>query len=211
MGQTKFDKMVEEEAAAFALGIGRFLSGRPMRGKRTTGATFFCAGRRVLPDVEERRVPRSAYRAGWQRLAFRFAGLGATGGVGYWALWEHQDATVTAARDLWENPEPVLDTLQSGGIGAGCAVSAGGIAYGLLTRRRREFMREWVRPLHEALAVPLGISELTDSRRYLHVPRDFADDDAEIRIDIPAHMRFNEDLVTDLIRKKLALGHVSFT
>ncbi|MFF5393355.1 helicase HerA domain-containing protein [Streptomyces sp. NPDC013012] len=43
------------------------------------------------------------------------------------------------------------------------------------------------------------------------MPRDFADDDAEIRIDVPTHMRFNEDLVTDLIRKKLALENVSFT
>ncbi|MFD5110323.1 helicase HerA domain-containing protein [Streptomyces cinereoruber] len=211
MAQTKFDKQVEEEAEAFALGIGRFLSGRPLRGKRTTDATFFHAGRRVLPDVEERRVPRSAYRAGWQRLAFRFAGLGATGGIGYWALWEHQEETFALARDLQADPDPALAVLQTGGIGAGCAVTAGGIAYGLLTRRRREFMREWVRPLHEALAVPLGISELTDPRRYLHVPRDFADDDAEIRIDVPTHMRFNEDLVTDLIRKKLALENVSFT
>jgi hypothetical protein len=32
-------------------------------------------------------------------------------------------------------------------------------------------MREWVTPLHEALAVPLGMSELTDPRRYLHVPQ----------------------------------------
>ncbi|MFF5393440.1 hypothetical protein ACFY5H_34970 [Streptomyces sp. NPDC013012] len=54
MAQTKFDKMVEEEAEAFGLGIGRFLSGRPMRGKRTTDATFFRAGRRVLSDFETR-------------------------------------------------------------------------------------------------------------------------------------------------------------
>ncbi|MEU0403752.1 hypothetical protein ABZ318_26680 [Streptomyces sp. NPDC006197] len=210
MAQTKFDKMVEEEVEALALGIGRFLSGRPLRGERPTDATFFRAGRRVLPDVEERRIPRSAYRAGWQRLASRLASLGATGGVGYWAPWEHQEETFTLARDLWANPDPVLDTLQSGGIGAGCALTAGGIAYGLLTRRRREFMREWMIPLHEALAVPLGISELTDPRRYLHMLRNFADD-AEIRIDVPAHMRFSEDLVTDLVKKKLALENVSFT
>ncbi|GAA2733571.1 hypothetical protein GCM10010360_22730 [Streptomyces nogalater] len=41
----------------------------------------------------------------------------------------------------------------------------GGAVYGLATRKRREFMREWVTPLHEALAVPLGMSELTDPRR----------------------------------------------
>ncbi|MFL4910756.1 helicase HerA domain-containing protein [Streptomyces sp. MMS24-I2-30] len=59
--------------------------------------------------------------------------------------------------------------------------------------------------------MPLGMSELTDPRRYLHVPRNFSDDDAEIRIDVPTHMRFNEDLVADLITKKLALENVSFT
>ncbi|MFE5549483.1 hypothetical protein ACFQ71_37515 [Streptomyces sp. NPDC056534] len=56
-----------------------------------------------------------------------------------------------------------------------------------------------------------GLSELTDPRRYLHVPRNFSDDDAEIRIDTPEHLRFNEDLVADLIKKKLALENVSFT
>ncbi|MGW1974240.1 helicase HerA domain-containing protein [Streptomyces sp. NPDC001889] len=59
--------------------------------------------------------------------------------------------------------------------------------------------------------MPLGIPELTDPRRYLHVPRNFSDDDAEIRIDVPTHMRFNEDLVADLVAKKLALENVSFT
>ncbi|MFF5442192.1 hypothetical protein [Streptomyces achromogenes] len=87
----------------------------------------------------------------------------------------------------------------------------GGAVYGLATRKRREFMREWVTPLHEALAVPLGMSELTDPRRYLHVPRNFSDDDAEIRIDVPTHMRFNEDLIADLIKKKLARENGSFT
>lgn len=87
----------------------------------------------------------------------------------------------------------------------------GRAAYGLLTRGRREFTREWVRPLHEALAKPLGISELTDPRRYLHSPRTFSDDDAQIRIDVPHRLDFNEDLVADIIVKKLALGHVSFT
>ncbi|MEN8655442.1 pRL2-11 [Streptomyces sp. 21So2-11] len=90
-------------------------------------------------------------------------------------------------------------------------MAVGGLAYALCTRRRRELMREWVVPLHQALAVPLGISELTDPRRYLHVPRNFSDDDAQIRIDVPRHLRFSEDLVADLIAKKLALENVSFT
>lgn len=60
--------------------------------------------------------------------------------------------------------------------------------------------------LHEVLAAALGMSELTDPRRYLHVPRDFNDDDAEIRIDVPTHLRFNEDLAADLIVKNRCCG-----
>ncbi|WP_435609594.1 helicase HerA domain-containing protein [Streptomyces sp. C10-9-1] len=210
MARTKFDKQVDETAESVAFGIGRFLAGRPLRGERTTNATFWRSGTRVLPKVEG-KVSRSAYRAGWQRLTFRISGLAATGAGGYWALWENQDSTVATVRDVWENPDPAIAAAQTGGIGLVSAGAVGSAAYGLATRKRREFMREWVTPLHEALAVPLGMSELTDPRRYLHVPRNFSDDDAEIRIDVPTHMRFNEDLVADLIVKKLALENVSFT
>ncbi|MEU3219782.1 hypothetical protein [Streptomyces sp. NPDC006971] len=41
--------------------------------------------------------------------------------------------------------------------------------------------------------------------------RNFSDDDTEIRIGTPGHPRFNEDLVADLITKKLALENVFFT
>ncbi|MFF7903785.1 helicase HerA domain-containing protein [Streptomyces sp. NPDC007920] len=210
MAQTKFDKQVEETAEAVMFGIGRFLAGRPMDGERKTDATFWHTGTRVLPKVEG-RVSRSAYRAGWKRLTFRITGLAATGAGGYYALWENQDTTVATVRDVWENPGLAIAAAETGGVGLASALAVGGAAYGLATRKRREFTREWIRPLHEALAVPLGMSELTDPRRYLHVPRNFFDDDAEIRIDVPTHMRFNEDLVADLIVKKLALENVSFT
>ncbi|MFE2561268.1 helicase HerA domain-containing protein [Streptomyces sp. NPDC059352] len=210
MAQTKFDKQVEETAESLMFGIGRFLAGRPMDGERKTDATFWRSGTRVLPKVEG-RVSRSSYRAGWQRLTFRISGLAATGAAGYYALWEKQDATVAAVTDVWENPDPAFAAAQTGSIGLVSAAAVGTTAYRLATRKRREFMREWVTPLHEALAMPLGMSELTDPRRYLHVPRNFSDDDAEIRIDTPGHLRFNEDLVADLIKKKLALENVSFT
>ncbi|MEU7061697.1 hypothetical protein [Streptomyces sp. NPDC046197] len=68
-------------------------------------------------------------------------------------------------------------------------------------------------PLHQALAVPLGIPEQTGPRRYLHglVNVNVNDADAAIGIDVAAHLRFNEDLVADLIVKKRALENVSFT
>ncbi|MEU7088125.1 helicase HerA domain-containing protein [Streptomyces achromogenes] len=209
MARTKFDEQVEESAESLVFGIGRFLAGRPMDGERKTDATFWRAGTRVLPTVEG-RVSRSSYRAGWQRLVFRISWLGAAGGGAY-LVGSHPDTTAQTVRDVWENPDAAIAAAQTGGIGLVSAAVVGGAVYGLATRRRREFMREWVTPLHEALAVPLGISELTDPRRYLHVPRNFSDDDAEIRIDVPTHMRFNEDLVADLIVKKLALENVSFT
>ncbi|MET8944581.1 pRL2-11 [Streptomyces sp. NPDC004542] len=205
MAQTKFDRQVEETAEAVMFGIGRFLGGRDMDGIKRTDATFWQPATRVLPKVEG-RVSRSSYWAGWQRLTFRMTFLSAAGSGGWWG-WENRET----ARSWWEHRDATLHTLQTGGIGAASAAAAGGLAYGLLTRKRREFMREWVTPLHEAIAVPLGISELTDPRRYLHIPRNFSDDDAQIRIDVPTHMRFNEDLVADLIVKKLALENVSFT
>ncbi|MFE5869558.1 hypothetical protein ACFQ6V_13035 [Streptomyces roseifaciens] len=153
MAQTKLDKQVEETAEALMFGIGRFLAGRDMDGIRRTDATFFRAGHWVLPKVEG-RVSRSSYRAGWQRLLFRISLLGTTGEGSYLLGW-HPDATVQSAQDLWEHQDATVQTLQIGGIDA----AAGGLAYGFLTRERRELMREWVAPLHQALAVPLGIAE----------------------------------------------------
>ncbi|MFI2739480.1 helicase HerA domain-containing protein [Streptomyces sp. NPDC018711] len=68
-----------------------------------------------------------------------------------------------------------------------------------------------MRPLHQALAGPLGASEYVDPRSYLHVPVDFADDDAEIRVDLPSHLGFNRDQVAEVIPQKLALQNASFS
>lgn len=97
------------------------------------------------------------------------------------------------------------------GPGAASALTVGGIAYRLLTRERRELMREWAVPLHEALAQPLGIAGQTDPRRYLHIPKNFSDDGAEIRIDLPTRLGFARDVAADLIAQKLALEGVTFS
>ncbi|MGJ5899311.1 helicase HerA domain-containing protein [Streptomyces niveiscabiei] len=205
MAQTKFDRQVEETAEAVMRGIGRFLGGRDMDGIKRTDATFLRPATRVMPKVEG-RVSRSSYRAGWQRLTFRITFLSAAGSGGWWT-WENQET----ARSWWEHRDATLHTLQTGGIGAASAAAAGGLAYGLLTRERRELMREWVVPLHEALHRPLGYAEQTDPRRYLHVPTNFSDDDAEIRVGLPTHLAFSRDLVADLITQKLALEGVTFS
>jgi len=205
MAQTKFDKQVEEIAEDLMFGIGRFLAGRDMDGVKRTDATFGRPGTRVLPKVEG-NVSRSSYRAGWQRLTFRISCLGTAAGGGTW-LWENQQT----AQALWEDREGTLQALQTSGIGLASVAAAGGLAYGILGRERRELMREWVGPLHQALAQPLGIAEQTDPRRYLHVPKNFSDDDAQIRVDLPVHLRFSRDLVADLITQKLALEGVTFS
>ncbi|MFF8747142.1 pRL2-11 [Streptomyces californicus] len=72
-------------------------------------------------------------------------------------------------------------------------------------------MREWVLPLHEALALPLRLPEQTDPRRYLHIPQGFSEDDAVIRVDVPGRLDFSKDLVVDIITTKLALEGVTFS
>ncbi|WP_328764944.1 MULTISPECIES: hypothetical protein [unclassified Streptomyces] len=113
------------------------------------------------------------------------------------------------AQDLWENRDQALAALETGGIGAASALTVGGVTYGLLTRRRRELMREWVFPLHEALALPLRLPEQTDPRRYLHIPKNFSDDAAEIRVDVPGRLDFSRDLIADLLTQKPALEGVT--
>ncbi|MGB9998463.1 hypothetical protein ACPMJQ_28390 [Streptomyces pseudogriseolus] len=98
----------------------------------------------------------------------------------------------------------LLATLESSGIGAASVLTVGTATYMVLTREHRELMREWVIPLHDAIHRPLGLAEQTDPRRYLHIPKNFSDDDAEIRIDLPRHLGFSRDVVADLITQKLA-------
>ncbi|MEV5568104.1 pRL2-11, partial [Streptomyces sp. NPDC052196] len=210
MAQTKFDKQVEDTAESLAFGIGRFLTGRPMDGVKRTDATFWRTGTRVLPKVEG-RVSRSSYRAGWKRLTFRISSLAAVGAGGYQAGWVHQDATVATAKQIWANPDPAIAALEQPGIAAASTAAVGTAAYLALTRKRRELMREWVLPLHEALALPLRLPEQTDPRRYLHIPRNFSEDDAVIRVDVPGRLDFSKDLVVDIITTKLALEGVTFS
>ncbi|MEW2223414.1 pRL2-11 [Streptomyces sp. NPDC006990] len=210
MVQTRFDKQVEETAETVAFGIGRFLAGRPLDGVKRTDATFWRTGTRVLPKVEG-RVSRSSYRAGWKRLTFRISALAAAGTGGYQAGWVHQDATLATAQQIRADPDPALALLEQMGIAAASTAAAGTAAYLAVTRKRRAFQREWILPLHDALALPLQLPEQTDPRRYLHIPRNFNDDDARIRVDVPRRLNFSKDLVADIIATKLALESVTFS
>ncbi|WP_058043935.1 hypothetical protein [Streptomyces roseifaciens] len=206
MAQTKFDKQVEETTESLMFGIVRILGGRDLDGVKRTDATFWRSGTRVLPKVEG-RVRRRSYRAGWQRLSFHLA-LGAGVTEDGYLLSRGPEATARTVQGLWESRGATLAGLETGGIGGACVLTAGSAAYVVLTRERRELMREWVVPLHEAIAGPLGMTEQTDPRRYLHIPKNFSDDDAEIRIDLSRNLKFSRDQVADLINQKLALEGV---
>ncbi|MDX3519477.1 MULTISPECIES: pRL2-11 [Streptomyces] len=195
MGRSEFDRQLEEGVEAFLMGVGRLLSGRDMDGQRRTDATFFKGGRRVLDGVEGRVGPWS-YRPGWQRAAARLTTLGGLGAGGWF---------------YWTDPEQTLQTLEYGGAGAGGLLVSGAAVHAVRNRGQRELMREWVEPLHQALVGPLGIPEATRPRSYLHVPLNFSDDDAEIRIDLPVALKFKETEVAEMIVKKLALQGVSFS
>ncbi|MFJ1742483.1 pRL2-11 [Streptomyces microflavus] len=195
MARSEFDRQVEEGVEAALTTVGRVLSGRDMDGVQKTDATFFRRGSSVLAGVEGRVGPW-AYRPGWQRAAARLTTLGATGGGG-WAYWT--------------DPEQTLQTLQYGGGAAGGLLLTGGLVHAVRNRGQRELMREWIEPLHQALLDPLNIPAGTRPRSYLHIPANFNDDDAEMRIDLPVDLKFNESAVAEMVVKKLALQGVSFS
>ncbi|MEV7296654.1 hypothetical protein AB0N79_34285 [Streptomyces microflavus] len=209
MARTKFDKQVDESADTFARGIARMLAGRDLDGVRRTDATFWRSSTRVLPKVEG-KVRRRSYKPGWRRLSFRLALGGGVAESGYLTTRD-LDATRETLTELWENRETALAALEPAGIGATSVLTVGTATYMVLTRERRELMREWVAPLHEALHQPLGLAEQTDPRRYLHIPKNFTDDDAQIRIELPTRLGFSRDVVADLITQKLALQGVTFS
>jgi hypothetical protein len=163
MAQTKFDKQVEKDAESLMFGIGRVLAGRDLDGVKRTDATFWRSGTRVLPKVEG-RVRRRSYKPGWRRLSFRLALGAGVAETGYLSTRD-LDATVQSAQELWDNRDQALAALEPAGIGGACVLTVGTAAYMALTRERRELMREWVGPLHDALHQPRGMAEQTDPRR----------------------------------------------
>ncbi|MFD4371074.1 pRL2-11 [Streptomyces sp. NPDC058486] len=186
------DETLDDLAAV----AGRFFAGRDLDGVRRTDATFLRPGRRIVAKALDAPVRRSSYRAGWQRLTVRAAALAAAAGGTYGYL---------------HHPEAITQALTYGSPATLLATAVGGAVLRMKGRERRELMGEWVEPLHQALTGPLGISEHTAPASYLHVPAEFTDDDAEIRIDLPLHLRFDRDQVAELVMQKLALQNASFT
>ncbi|MFI9213942.1 pRL2-11 [Streptomyces sp. NPDC053253] len=187
---------LDEAVENLATAAGRFFAGQDLDGVQRTDATFWRPGSRVQTKNVDGPVRRSSYRPGWQRLAIRLGALSAAAGGGY-GYMQHPDGFAHAL--MYGSPAAALTTV------------AGGIAYRVATRERRELLHEWVEPLHQALAGPLGISEHTAPRSYLHIPADFTDDDAEIRIDLPVNLRFKREEIAEVVLQKLALENASFS
>ncbi|WP_199550309.1 pRL2-11 [Streptomyces sp. N35] len=204
VGQSAVDKEIEEAVGSAVAGVGRFLSGREMDGRRRTDATFFTPGRRVL-ELEADDSGRAArqqllgvwsYLPYWKRAGIRLGSLAALSGGTYGYV---------------QDPHLAQAVLQYGGPAVAGTVAVGGVVHAVRGREQRELMREWVVPLHQTIAPLLGIPEATNPRRYLHVPVDFNGDDGLIRVDLPVRMDFNKQEVEAKIREKLALTGFSFT
>ncbi|MFJ4679163.1 pRL2-11 [Kitasatospora sp. NPDC088783] len=195
MGRSGADQNIEAAIEAVAVGAGRFLTGRELDGVRRTNATFLRKGTRVNTDVEG-RVGRWSHLPYWKRIVVRLGMIA---------------ALAAGTRSYLLHPQATLQALKFGVPGIAVVALAGAVVHAVRNRGQAELLREWVRPLHLALVGPLGLSVHTDPRSYLHVPLNFADDDAEIRIDLPVDLKFSESGVTEMVVKKLALQGVSFS
>lgn len=150
--------------------VYRFVTGAHLDGKPRTDATAFRRGTKVL--APNGRTIKWSYLSRAERAAWRLGTLAVVSSGGY---------------GMAVAPTVTVDSIYAAG--------AGGVAYGAhRTRRavrRRKHYREWVRPLHKALAAsptlaPLGISTWTDPDTYLSVPVDYAtNDQAEVRMKLP--------------------------
>lgn len=145
----------------------RFTTGHHMDGQHRTDAGFVRRGTKVLHPSG--RAGRWAHLSRLERAAWRL-GVTATLGGGTYGY-------IAAPTELF--------------TGLGLA-GAGGATYGAhKTRRalmRRKHYREWVRPLHRALAasavVPVTVADQPDA--YLTVPVDYAtNDQAAVRLEFP--------------------------
>ena len=172
----------------------RFVSGRPMDGKPRTDSQFLLAGTRSLTGL--RRPSRWSLLPGWKRAAWRLGILGAfvTWPVATAAGYGRQLQTVAAV-----------------------AVAAGGLLVSWrtwLALRRWRHERDWVRPLHHAVAPLLALPARTSPASYLTVPLDIhTNPDATVRVDLPdtvAAEPGTKKLLELTIPAKLALDDPDF-
>lgn len=131
--------------------VYRFVAGHPMDGHYRTDARFFRRGTRLLAKVE---VHRWSYLPGWQRSAWRFAGVLAVL-AGAWGYAFHRERLYAA-------------------LSASAALAALYASWRLWEAwQRHEVARDYLRPLHAVLAPMLGLPSTTRPTDYLTVPKTY--------------------------------------
>jgi hypothetical protein len=171
--------------------VWRWFSGHTFHGRYYTDAGWIRRGQRVLhPTGHAARwhyLPR-AHRAGIR--------TGSTLG------------TLAALYGLLAAPTVTIVSIASGALAT--ALWGSWRALGAVQEWRH--VRQWVRPLHEALAPRLGLPAITRPKDWLSVPRGFARlDNAQITMALPRDFHASGEasrLIADIVSAKLALEGV---
>ncbi len=174
----------------------RFATGAPLAGgSGRTNATAFRRGDRIIHPSG--RAGRWSHLSRAERAAWRLGTLGVITSSGYGAAVA---------------PTLTMDSASAAGV----------VLAGYATRRarrairRRTHYREWVRPLHRAIAASpllasLGVTTYTDPDSYLTVPVDYASNDAaQVRLALPENFTGGplKTEIERIVKEKLALNDV---
>lgn len=172
----------------------KFITGQPLGEPRTDAAAFRRATKITHPSG---RAGRWHHHSHMRRSAVR---LGSLAGV--------------AGEVAGMLTHPLVTEFGTGAVALGSAAEAS--RRGSKAWKRRQHYKEWVRPLHKALAgsqalIPLGITPGMRPDSYLSVPLDYAtNEESEIRIDMPEGfaggvMKYE---VERIVREKLGIPDI---
>lgn len=170
--------------------LARFIDGQPIDGTPRTNATFLRAGDRVLTATG--RASHWAHLPGWERAAIRLGvlGLAALAVTGY----------VTGSAWAW-------GTLAALGACGALIATWRAVARTLDYHHRRRY----VRPLATALRPILGYPSHTRIDSWLHVPRRFTRDGAEVSVTLPPDFTGGgeaQKTITSVVRDKLGMSEL---
>lgn len=168
----------------------RFVTGQHLDGIRRSDAGWISRG--IWP-VEGVRAGRWSLLSRAERAGIRLGGTGAAVGTLY---------------GLQAAPEATVGTWAA--LGSAAALGAGYLAGNWVCDVRHHI--EWIRPLHVALAGPLGLPEGTIPTAYIHIPRDYPLRSEVGRIDLPPTFvgaGGGEALIRSIVCTKLGIPDAS--
>lgn len=169
----------------------RFATGAHLDGIRRTDAGWVSRGTRAHAGHD--RVSRWSLLSRAERAALRLGTTAAAGGAG-WGLLEHPTAT------------------HDGLLGVGAAAGVAGTYGAVRGARNYPHSRNWIKPLHVALAGPLGLPEGMVPRSYIHIPRDYPGRTDIGRIDLPPQFTGETSgSIASIIKTKLGLSNATVT